>query len=274
MAKQGSRVDPQVYFVALGITVAFVLVGVLWTDELATTVGNMLGWIVNSFGWFFVLSTVAFLIFTGFVAVTRYGNIRLGKDDDRPEFRTVSWIAMMFSAGMGIGLMFYGVAEPISHLAAPPLGPGEAGHATRPRRTAMEYTYFHWALHPWAMYAVGRARDGLLLLSQGNAEPDQHGVPSAARRPRERADRQGDRHPRDLRDDVRQRDLARAWRAADQQRAELRLGREFVHDTRGGDHRGAHARVRRYRRCRAWEAVSSCSATSTWAWRSCCCCSS
>ena len=85
MDKQGSRVDPQVYFVALGITVAFVLVGVLWTDELATIVGNMLGWIVNSFGWFFVLSTVAFLIFTGFVAMTHYGNIRLGKDAIAPS---------------------------------------------------------------------------------------------------------------------------------------------------------------------------------------------
>ena len=166
MDKQGSRVDPQVYFVALGITVAFVLVGVLWTDELATIVGNTLGWIVNSFGWFFVLSTVAFLIFTGFVAMTHYGNIRLGKDDDRPEFRTVSWIAMMFSAGMGIGLMFYGVAEPISHLAAPPLGLAKPG-TDEAARTAMEYSYFHWALHPWAMYAVGGLAMGYFCFRKG-----------------------------------------------------------------------------------------------------------
>jgi glycine betaine transporter len=153
MEEQRSRIDPRVYYVALGISVAFVFVGVLWTDELGTVVGGVLGWIVENLGWFFVLSTVAFLIFVAFLALTRYGSIRLGKDDDRPEFRTVSWIAMMFSAGMGIGLMFYGVAEPISHLAAPPLGLAKPG-TDEAARVAMEYSYFHWALHPWALYAV------------------------------------------------------------------------------------------------------------------------
>src|SRR5919108_31370 len=122
MEEQRSRIDPQVFLTAALISVAFVLAGVLWTDDLATIVEDTLGWIVDNFGWFFVLSTVAFLLFVAFLALTRYGNVRLGKDDDRPEFRTVSWIAMMFSAGMGIGLMFYAVAEPISHMTAPPAG--------------------------------------------------------------------------------------------------------------------------------------------------------
>src|SRR5919106_2363772 len=153
MEKQGWRIDPQVFYVASAVSVAFVLAGVLFTDELATVAADALGWILDNFGWFFVLSTAAFLVFVLFLAVTPYGRIRLGRDGDRPEFRTVSWIAMMFSAGMGIGLMFFGVAEPISHLAAPPLGLAKPG-TDQAASVAMEYTYFHWALHPWALYAV------------------------------------------------------------------------------------------------------------------------
>ncbi|MGH2803524.1 MAG: BCCT family transporter, partial [Thermoleophilaceae bacterium] len=153
MEKQGWRIDTQVFAVAAGISAAFVLVGVLFKDGLATVVGDILSWVLENLGWLFVLSTAAFLAFVVFLAVTPYGRIRLGKDDDRPEFRTSSWIAMMFSAGMGIGLMFFGVAEPISHLAAPPLGLAKPG-TDQAAAVAMEYTYFHWALHPWALYAV------------------------------------------------------------------------------------------------------------------------
>jgi glycine betaine transporter len=153
MENQGWRIDTQVFAIAAGISVAFVLVGVLFKDDLATVVGDMLSWLLDNLGWLFVLSTAAFLAFVVFLAVTPYGRIRLGKDDDRPEFKTVSWIAMMFSAGMGIGLMFFGVAEPISHLAAPPLGLAKPGTEEAAAK-AMEYTYFHWALHPWALYAI------------------------------------------------------------------------------------------------------------------------
>jgi glycine betaine transporter len=153
MENKASQIDTPVFAVAAGISVAFVLVGVLFKDDLATVVGDVLPWILENLGWLFVLSTAAFLIFVVFLAVTPYGRLRLGKDDDRPEFRTASWIAMMFSAGMGIGLMFFGVAEPISHLAAPPLGLARAGTEEAAARS-IEYTYFHWALHPWALYAV------------------------------------------------------------------------------------------------------------------------
>jgi glycine betaine transporter len=153
MEKQGWRIDPQVFIVAAGVSVAFVLGGVLFQDELATAFDDILGWLLDNFGWVFVLSTAGFLIFVVFLAVTRYGKIRLGRDDDRPEFKTISWIAMMFSAGMGIGLMFFGVAEPISHLAAPPLGLAKP-NTEEAAAVAMEYSYFHWALHPWALYAI------------------------------------------------------------------------------------------------------------------------
>ncbi len=92
-------------------------------------------------------------MFSAYLAVTRYGNIKLGPDDSEPEFSTFSWVSMMFATGMGIGLMFWGVAEPLTHLNAPPLGEGEPGSADS-AEMAMQYTYFHWGFHPWAMYAV------------------------------------------------------------------------------------------------------------------------
>ena len=166
MEKQGWRIDMSVFVVAASISVAFVLVGVLFKDDLATVVGDMLSWILTNLGWVFVLSTAAFVTFVLFLCVSPYGRIRLGKDDDRPDFRTSSWIAMMFSAGMGIGLMFYGVAEPISHLAAPPLGLAKPG-TDQAAAVAMEYTYFHWALHPWSLYAVVGLALGFFCFRKG-----------------------------------------------------------------------------------------------------------
>src|SRR5919205_2447028 len=166
MEKQGWRIDVSVFAVAAGISLAFVLVGVVFKDELATVVGDVLSWILANLGWVFVLSTAAFLTFTLFLCVSPYGRIRLGKDEDRPEFRTSSWIAMMFSAGMGIGLMFYGVAEPISHLAAPPLGLAEPGTQAA-GRLAMQYTFFHWALTPWCLYGIVGLALGYFSLRKG-----------------------------------------------------------------------------------------------------------
>ena len=131
----------------------FIAWGVLFTENLASVAGAVLDYIIQTFGWVFVLATIGFLAFAVFLGLSRYGKIRLGRDDERPEFRTSSWVAMMFSAGMGIGLMFFGVAEPLSHLAAPPNGAAKAGSVDA-ARVAMEYSYFHWAFHPWALYAV------------------------------------------------------------------------------------------------------------------------
>src|SRR5215212_5915449 len=149
----GSTIDPSVFWVSLGISMLFVVWGVFFTDNLSAIASAVLGFLIDTLGWVFILATFAFLIFVAFLAFSRYGRIKLGKDDDEPEFKTSSWVAMMFSVGMGIGLMFYGVAEPISHLTAPPHGLAKAGTAGA-AEVAMEYSYFHWALHPWAMYAV------------------------------------------------------------------------------------------------------------------------
>ncbi|MEU0316584.1 BCCT family transporter [Nocardioides sp. NPDC006273] len=127
--------------------------GFINTDGLSSVANNALGWVLDKAGWFFVLTASGFVIYIIWLAVSKYGNIPLGRDDEKPEFKTASWIAMMFSAGMGIGLMFYGVSEPISHFVTPPPGTGEAGNPEA-IQTAMATTMFHWTLHPWAIYAV------------------------------------------------------------------------------------------------------------------------
>ena len=132
------------------IALGFLLWGFLDTSSLGTASGEALGWTVHNMGWMFVVVTSGFVAFVIWLAASKFGNIPLGQDNEEPEFRTVSWIAMMFSAGMGIGLMFYGVSEPISHYTSAPPGTGTAGDA----QTAMATTLFHWTLHPWAIYAV------------------------------------------------------------------------------------------------------------------------
>ena len=145
--------DRTVLVGSAAVALAFVVWGIVDHESLADISGAALDWVIGSFGWIFILTSTGFVALTGFLAVSRFGRIRLGRDDERPEFRTVSWVAMMFSAGMGIGLMFYGVAEPLSHLSSPPMGLAQP-NTQEAARLAMEYSYFHWAFHPWAMYAI------------------------------------------------------------------------------------------------------------------------
>ena len=147
-------IDPVVFWVAAALSAVFVVWGVFFAESLAAVFDAVLfDFLVPNFGWVFILSSFGFLAFSVYLAFSRYGRIRLGADDERPEFRTVSWVAMMFSAGMGIGLMFFGVAEPLTHMGAPPGGVAEA-NTRGAAQVAMEYSYFHWAFHPWAIYAI------------------------------------------------------------------------------------------------------------------------
>ncbi|ODQ95123.1 BCCT family transporter [Mycolicibacterium holsaticum] len=170
-------IDWVVFGVTAVIAVSFLLWGFLNTDSLATASDSALGWVMNNTGWLFVLTASGFVLFVLWLAVSRYGNIPLGRDDEEPEFRTVSWIAMMFSAGMGIGLMFFGVSEPLSHFVSPPPGTGPEGNPEAVQN-AMATTLFHWTLHPWAIYAVvglsiayGVYRKGRLQLISAAFEP-------------------------------------------------------------------------------------------------------
>lgn len=152
-ADEPQRVDTIVFGVTAVIALAFVLWGLLSTDSLSSASTAGLGWVVHNMGWLFSLVASGFVVFVIWLAASKFGRIRLGRDDEEPEFKTVSWIAMMFSAGMGIGLMFYGVSEPLSHFVTPPPGTGPAGNPEAVQN-AMATTLFHWTLHPWAIYAV------------------------------------------------------------------------------------------------------------------------
>ncbi|WP_109510223.1 BCCT family transporter [Nocardioides speluncae] len=145
--------DRVVFGVAAILAVGFVTAGAIWPERMATETTEALGWVTRNFGWLFVLTSAGFVLFSAYLAISRYGNIKLGPDDSEPEFSTFSWVSMMFATGMGIGLMFWGVAEPLTHFNAPPLGEGGAGTPGTAEK-AMQYSYFHWGFHPWAMYAV------------------------------------------------------------------------------------------------------------------------
>ena len=144
-------------WVVFGVTgtlaIGFVLWGLLSTESLSTVSSGAKDSLIKGLGWFFVLAASFFVIYVLWLAASKYGRIPLGADDEEPEFRTTSWIAMMFSAGMGIGLMFWGVAEPLTYFVTPPPGTSQA-QTDEAFQTAMATTMFHWGLHPWAIYAV------------------------------------------------------------------------------------------------------------------------
>lgn len=108
-------------------------------------------WIFSNASWFYMLAVAVILLATVYAAMSRYGEIKLGPDHSEPDFRDITWYSMLFAAGMGIGLMFFGVAEPVMHFLEPPVGEGGTVQAAR---QAMGITFFHWGLHAWAVYAM------------------------------------------------------------------------------------------------------------------------
>ncbi|WP_078409327.1 glycine betaine uptake BCCT transporter [Priestia abyssalis] len=146
----------KVFIVSFILTFLFILWGVLpesliGAAHITNVTGNVHSFIIEKFGWYYLLAASLFLIFTLFLAFSKYGNIKLGKDDDEPQYSYLTWFAMLFSAGMGIGLVFWGVSEPMYHYYTPPMGTGET---TESARIAFRYSFFHWGLHPWAIYSV------------------------------------------------------------------------------------------------------------------------
>ena len=145
--------DRWVFGIAAVLAVAFVAWGFISPAGLGAVADVLLAGTMNRFGWMFVIAAAFFTIFVVIVAVSRFGRIPLGKDDEQPQFRTSSWIAMMFATGMGIGLVFYGVGEPLFFYMSPPPGTVD-GSSTEAMGVAMGQTLFHWTLFPWAMYAI------------------------------------------------------------------------------------------------------------------------
>lgn len=145
--------DKVVFGVTAAVSIAFVLWGALDRASLMNASNAGLKWVITNTGWLFTTAATGFVFFVLWLAFSKYGAIPLGRDGEETEFNTTSWIAMMFSAGMGIGLVFYGAAEPIAHFLTPPPGTGAPGNENA-IQTAMATTLFHWGLHPWAIYAV------------------------------------------------------------------------------------------------------------------------
>src|SRR5690554_7104864 len=153
-AKGWASIDKTVFGIAASIILVICLAGIFFTDAVGDGARAALGWVTHNLGWLCILSASGFVVFALVLAFGRYGSIPLSKEGEKTEFSTVSWVAMMFSAGMGIGLMFFGVYEPVSHLASPPPYVEAAAESADASRAAMAYTLFHWGLHPWVIYAV------------------------------------------------------------------------------------------------------------------------
>lgn len=145
--------DKVVFFAAGILAVAFVVWGFVSPDSLGNVAGTLLTGVMDNFGWLFVIAATIFTIFVIVVAVSRFGRIPLGRDDEKPEFKTSSWIAMMFATGMGIGLVFSAVGEPLFFYMSPPPNTVD-GSTAEAMGTSMGTTLFHWTLYPWAMYAI------------------------------------------------------------------------------------------------------------------------
>ncbi|WP_076592563.1 BCCT family transporter [Herminiimonas arsenitoxidans] len=162
----------------VGLILIVVMWGVFSPESLGTISHIAMAAITKNFGWLYLWVVLGLVLFAAFLAFSRYGNLKLGKDDDEPEFSLPAWFAMLFAAGMGIGLVFWGVAEPLSHFTQGP--PGTIARTPDAAGTAMRYSFFHWGIHPWAVYSIVALaiaffqyrRQGVALISEStNALP-------------------------------------------------------------------------------------------------------
>ncbi|MBK5928055.1 BCCT family transporter [Rhodobaculum claviforme] len=149
----GLRVDPTIFFVSAGLSLIFVVLLVLAPGPIGTAFAEGRTWIVTNLGWFFILGVNVWLGFLVYAAMSRHGHIRLGPRKSRPEYSNLSWFTMLFAGGIGTVLMFWGVAEPISHYQTPPL-PGVEPFTVQAAQDAVSISLYHLALHTWTIFAL------------------------------------------------------------------------------------------------------------------------
>lgn len=147
------KTDPGVFLTTVGIVLAFVVITFAAGDWVGSVFGTASGWIMTNLGWFYIAGVTIFLLFLFWIAISRFGHVRLGGDDELPEHSTPAWFGMLFAAGIGTILMFWGVAEPVSHFATPPRGGVEPG-TTEAAHEAMAFTLYHFGLHTWTIFAL------------------------------------------------------------------------------------------------------------------------
>ncbi len=151
----GFDLHPQVTLISIVLLVAFISMTLLYPAVAEQTFSDLMSGITKNAGWFFIFSANIFIIAALYFAFGKYGNIKIGGNHAKPEFSKFGWYAMLLSAGMGIGLLFWSVGEPISHLQnpSPMFGPIEPGSPAA-AQAAMATTFFHWGIHPWAVYSI------------------------------------------------------------------------------------------------------------------------
>ncbi|MGB7843011.1 MAG: BCCT family transporter [Salinimicrobium sp.] len=147
----GLEVNGPVFFTSSIIIIISIALTIIFHEQAEGYFDAIQAFVANNGGWFFVLCVNIFLIFVLYLAFSKFGSIRIGGKDAEPEFKTLSWFAMLFSAGMGIGLLFWSIAEPVTHFMNPPLAEGGTPAAAQ---EAMNFTFLHWGLHAWGIYAL------------------------------------------------------------------------------------------------------------------------
>ncbi|MBM0065309.1 BCCT family transporter [Alkalicoccobacillus gibsonii] len=140
-----------VFTISIIIALAFILWGVVFPNNLDHVTALIQGFLTNQLGWFYLLAATAFVAFSIYLIFSPYGRIKLGKPDEKPQYSFLTWFAFLFTAGMGIGLVFWGAAEPISHFHTPFRADPDTNQAAA---EAIQYSMFHWGIHPWAIYSV------------------------------------------------------------------------------------------------------------------------
>lgn len=141
-----------VFIISTAIISALVILGAFWPEGFGSAAGLLFNFTTLNFGWFYLLAVFIIILFLIFIAASKYGSIRLGADTDRPEFPFFTWIGMLFSAGFGAGLVFWGVAEPMSHFFTTPFG--DTAQTEEAARIAMGYSFFHWGVSQWSVFAI------------------------------------------------------------------------------------------------------------------------
>lgn len=145
------RVSRPVFIISAVLIVGFIIFGSLFSELAGDIFSQLQSFITHRFRWVFIILMNVAVVFSLYIALSRYGDIRLGHQTEHPEYSLLSWFGMLFSAGIGIGLLYWGVAEPLFHFAKPPIGTPETVEAAK---QAMSLSFLHWGIHAWALYCV------------------------------------------------------------------------------------------------------------------------
>lgn len=150
-SREKDKINPVVFYTSAGLILLFSLMTIFFSDFSAAWIGRTLNWVSKTFGWYYLLAATLYIVFVVCIACSRFGSVKLGPEHSKPEFSVLTWAAMLFAAGIGIDLMFFSVAEPVTQYMQPPEGAGQTMEAAR---QAMVWTLFHYGLTGWSMYAL------------------------------------------------------------------------------------------------------------------------